>query len=239
MVHEATKITKMKVSVLQLNSIPGIVTGARRPDSASANGARRAVSWWNSAGGSSDRNSTLTCPACGKPGSAGYISTMPDAGYRIRGKKTIRAEGNLLVGICEQPNFFRRIAGIVTHAVRLFSYVTLVGACVVCPTGCNSTGLYKGRVILAETKEPVPGVEVRGSCLYRERFSPSLDGFFVRKNKSVSTVTDAEGKFELALGGYNRRIAVFQYGYKPVKLFVDNWPQQKEVLIELVPETGD
>lgn len=125
------------------------------------------------------------------------------------------------------------------HAARFFPYVTLVAACAVCATGCDSTGLYRGRVILADTKEPVPGVEVRGSWLYRGPFSPSLDGLFVRKNKSVHTTTDAEGKFELALDGFNRRIAVFQYGYSPVKLFVDNWPQQKEVLIELVPETGD
>jgi hypothetical protein len=112
----------------------------------------------------------------------------------------------------------------------------VLAACLVCAPGCNSSRQYAGRVLVAETGLPAPGVEVHGSWLYRGKFSPSLDGLFLRKNGSVTTATDLEGRFELSLHGFNRRIAVFHYGYASVDISVDDWPAHKDVLIKLVPE---
>lgn len=63
--------------------------------------------------------------------------------------------------------------------------------------GCSGMRTYAGRVVDADTGEPIPGASIEGTYYRRGRFAPSLDGVFLRIPVRVQTVTDENGAFTL------------------------------------------
>ena len=101
--------------------------------------------------------------------------------------------------------------------------------------GCSSSRIYQGRVVFADTGLPVVGEEVCGSWQYRTGLSPSLDGLFTHGGKERIVKTDDNGRWAIEVEGFSRQLVVLRTGYERVRIYVDDWPRDKEVLILLVP----
>lgn len=65
--------------------------------------------------------------------------------------------------------------------------------------GCSGMRMYGGRVVDADTGEPIPGASINGTYFRRGRFAPSLDGLFLRIPVRVHAVTDSNGAFTLRM----------------------------------------
>lgn len=124
----------------------------------------------------------------------------------------------------------RRCGGRGVRAALLLALLAAVLA-----TGCHAARVYGGRVVFAESGEPVVGEQVSGSWTYRGRFYPHHDGLFLRKGACTDVTTDSDGCWQLRLEGFNRNLRVFRTGYQNVFLRLDGWPRDKDVLIQLVP----
>jgi hypothetical protein len=117
------------------------------------------------------------------------------------------------------------------HAAHIFCMICLL----MVGTGCSSSRLYKGQVVFGDTGLPVAGEEVRGGWMYTRGLQLTLDGFFDRGSEQRCTETDEEGRWELRLEGYSRRLLISRGGYKTVRFSLEGWPRDKEVLIKLEP----
>jgi hypothetical protein len=72
-----------------------------------------------------------------------------------------------------------------------------------CLCGCASKQTYSGRVVDAETGQPIVGAEISATYYERGKFAPSLDGCFLRIPVQASAVTDANGEFSLQVGRHH------------------------------------
>ncbi|HUW57557.1 MAG TPA: hypothetical protein VMZ92_13040 [Planctomycetota bacterium] len=99
--------------------------------------------------------------------------------------------------------------------------------------GFRPARTYRGIVLDSATNRPLAGVELRCSYTRRGTFSPTLDGFFRRRYTYVTAVTDAEGRFEVTLAGFNRRIQVLHPPYDRWRQHVTDWPSDEELVIRL------
>lgn len=102
--------------------------------------------------------------------------------------------------------------------------------------GCSSTTVYHGRVLDRGTLAPVTNVSVEGTWFERGRFSPSLDGLFLRQTCVTATTTDANGRFRIGLSGWNRHVVVNLARYAYAQVSVDAVSPGQEIEIKLSRE---
>ena len=65
------------------------------------------------------------------------------------------------------------------------------------------------------------------------RFYPHLDGLFLHRNERVTTMTDSEGRFSIALKARARSLAVRQEPFRPTVVDLEELPRGKEVVLRL------
>ena len=100
--------------------------------------------------------------------------------------------------------------------------------------GClRATRQYNGVVLDAETHLPLPGVEVRCGHVHYGKFAPSMDGLFLRRSAHWTVTTDGDGRFGVAMSGFDRQIQVIHYPHRRWRADVTDWPRGKDVVIML------
>ncbi len=104
------------------------------------------------------------------------------------------------------------------YGIRLITIILLVLSSAGCSFLVSYESPYKGRIIDAETKQPIEGVVVLG-VWYSE--SPTIAGVVGKYFDAKETVTDKQGEFELSGQGLRvfsnlsgMHVLIFKAGYK-------------------------